>query len=450
MNSHLCALAGTAALSLLVGCSGTEAFDDPLIDTDETAIVGGANANIADHPWQVSLQTSSGFHFCGGVILSDRWILTAQHCVDFTGAALIGPPSSLRIAAGASQLSAMTTSGQTRSIEDIITYPGYVDGSQGKKGKDIALLRLASPLTLGPSVQPIAMATPSDEAAGLANPGVLAKVSGWGHLSAGGSLSGTLQTVEVPIVSNSNAQTFYPMETITADQLAAGDTGNGGEDACQGDSGGPLTVAKGSSRILAGVVSWGYGCAEAQHPGLYARAASFRSWISSALASTPVVLDSRTNLSGSAATWQHFTINVPAGTPMLNVHSSGGTGNADLYVRYGSQPTTSIFDCRPFMNDSNESCNFNNPAAGTWHVSLRGASSSFSGVSLKSTSYNPNGQSWLTAQDGKALAGDSMAMAVRIGCAGIAAPSGGRCVCRTGPTPSPTATPGWEWATATQ
>ncbi|WP_159398068.1 trypsin-like serine protease [Sorangium cellulosum] len=119
MDSHLCALAGTTALSLLVGCSDTEALDDPLIDTidtDETAIVGGANANIADHPWQVSLQTSSGYHICGGVILSDRWILTAQHCVDFTGAALIGPPSFLRIAAGASQLSAMGTSGQTRSI----------------------------------------------------------------------------------------------------------------------------------------------------------------------------------------------------------------------------------------------------------------------------------------------------------------------------------------------
>nr|WP_104986633.1 trypsin-like serine protease [Sorangium cellulosum] len=123
-------------------------------------------------------------------------------------------------------------------------------------------------------------------------------------------MSDTLQAVNVPIVSNSTAQTLYPMETVTADQLAAVDTGNGGEDARQADSGGPLTVAKGSSRILAGVVSWGYGCAEAQHPGLYARVASFRSWISSALASIPVVLDSRTNLSGSAATWQHFAHDV--------------------------------------------------------------------------------------------------------------------------------------------
>lgn len=367
----------------LVGCTASEGDDDgeDLVGTDESEIVGGTNANIANHPWQVSFQSSSGAHFCGGSIIGDSWILTAQHCVDGAGAAFTSP-ASVRVAAGASNLSSMSASGQIRNVDEIVPYPGYVDTSAGK---DVALLHLATPLTLGANVQAIALTTPADEASGLTNAGVTANVSGWGTLSSGGSSPDTLQAVNVPIVSNATADAAYP-EAITADQLAAGDMVNGGEDSCQGDSGGPLTVAKGGGRILAGVVSWGYGCASAQYPGMYARVASFQSWINTVTASNVVVLSSHTNQSGSSGTWTHYTVNVPAGTPMLNVHMSGGSGDGDLYVRAGSQPTTSAYDCRPYATGNNESCNFSNPAAGTWYISIR-AYSAFSGVALKSTTY---------------------------------------------------------------
>ncbi|MDX1392377.1 MAG: PPC domain-containing protein, partial [Rheinheimera sp.] len=60
---------------------------------------------------------------------------------------------------------------------------------------------------------------------------------------------------------------------------------------------------------------------------------------------------------------------------------SGGSGDADLYVRYGSQPTTTSYNCRPYLYGNNEVCTFNNPQAGTWHVGIR-AYSAFSGVTF--------------------------------------------------------------------
>jgi serine protease len=66
---------------------------------------------------------------------------------------------------------------------------------------------------------------------------------------------------------------------------------------------------------------------------------------------------------------------------------SGGTGDGDLYVRRGSQPTTSAYDCRPYKTGNNESCTFNNPVAATYYISIYGYTA-VSGVTL-TTSYQP-------------------------------------------------------------
>src|SRR5690606_14523095 len=140
-----------------------------------------------------------------------------QHCTAGSS------PSSMRVEAGVSNLSA---SGQIRGVAQIVPYPGYIDAS---RGKDIALLRLSTPLDLsGPNVQAITLVTATDASGGLTNPGVLSTVTGWGTLSSGGPSPDRLQTVSVPIVSNADAQAAYPGETITSDQLAAGLLGVGG------------------------------------------------------------------------------------------------------------------------------------------------------------------------------------------------------------------------------
>ncbi|MBY6211519.1 S8 family serine peptidase [Microbulbifer agarilyticus] len=88
------------------------------------------------------------------------------------------------------------------------------------------------------------------------------------------------------------------------------------------------------------------------------------------------------NVSGSASAWQHFTLDVNSGMSTLEVLMSGGSGDGDLYVRYGSQPTTSSYDCRPYRWGNNESCSISNPQSGTWYISIRGYSA-YSGVTLQ-------------------------------------------------------------------
>lgn len=91
-----------------------------------------------------------------------------------------------------------------------------------------------------------------------------------------------------------------------------------------------------------------------------------------------------TNLSGAQNSERRFTVTVPAGASNLVIAMSGGSGDADLYVRFGSEPTTSAFDCRPYLNGNNETCTFAAPQAGTYHVMVRGFSA-YSGVSLQAT-----------------------------------------------------------------
>ena len=93
------------------------------------------------------------------------------------------------------------------------------------------------------------------------------------------------------------------------------------------------------------------------------------------------------DISVSTGQWKHYTLEVPAGMSTLDVNISGGTGDADLFVRFGAQPTASSYDCRPYKGGNNESCSFSNPQAGTWHISLN-AYQSFSGVTLNAQ-YNP-------------------------------------------------------------
>ncbi len=380
-NVSMRRLAAVSTLSLLVGfgCGQETAEQTPSqepVQANAQEIVGGTATTIGANPWQVSLQSSSGFHFCGGSIINANWILTAQHCVNDGG--VISKPA--RIEAGTTTISG---SGQVRSVAEVVVYPGYVDAS---KGKDIALLRLSTPLDLsGASAKAIPLVTAADATAGLTNTGVVSRVTGWGTLSSGGSSPDTLQTVDVNIVSNSSAQTSYPSETITADQLAAAAPG---KDSCQGDSGGPLTVLKGSTRVLAGVVSWGYGCADSRYPGMYARVSTYESWIASKIGGTTPppgsTLLSQSSLSGATGTWKHYPITVPAGATSLTVKQFNGTGDADLYVRAGSQPTSTAYNCRPYLSGNTETCTISAPAAGTWYVSVY-AYASYSGVSLTAT-----------------------------------------------------------------
>ena len=92
----------------------------------------------------------------------------------------------------------------------------------------------------------------------------------------------------------------------------------------------------------------------------------------------------KTGLSGSQGDQLRFTLVVPADANTLSFNISGGTGDADMYIRFANEPTTSSYDCRPYLNGNSETCNISNIQAGTYHVMLRGYRA-FSGVSLVGT-----------------------------------------------------------------
>ena len=98
----------------------------------------------------------------------------------------------------------------------------------------------------------------------------------------------------------------------------------------------------------------------------------------------------QTNLSASTGTWKHFKITVPSGQSQLKVEQSLGSGDADLYVRFGAQPTSSSYTCRPYLSGNTETCTQADPSAGDWYVSIY-AYSTYSGVSLKATYTAPAG-----------------------------------------------------------
>ncbi len=88
-----------------------------------------------------------------------------------------------------------------------------------------------------------------------------------------------------------------------------------------------------------------------------------------------------TGLTATTGNSLNYTMVVPAGATNLTFTTSGGTGDADMYVKFGAAPTDTVYDCRPYAGGNAETCTFAAPSAGTWYVRLK-AYSTFSGVSL--------------------------------------------------------------------
>ncbi|KAJ8976731.1 hypothetical protein NQ317_004282 [Molorchus minor] len=227
------------------------------VPTLDGRIVGGDNADIAKYPYQVSLQYY-GSHFCGGSIISSTWILTAAHCMESVQASLV------TVRAGSSSVS---SGGQVVSVLKAISHSQY---NNYIIDYDVCLLQLASAIN---TPNAIAIALPSGGNGPSA--GATCTITGWGTTSEGGYTPATLQVVQVPAVSKTNCQSAYGSSAITDRMFCAGLLGVGGKDSCQGDSGGPAVVGG----LLAGIVSWGSGCARPAYPGVYTNVANLRSWI---------------------------------------------------------------------------------------------------------------------------------------------------------------------------
>lgn len=261
-------------IALLVGLSASALASrllaqEPTGDDDKERaadIVGGQAADLGEYPWQAMLLDSSGRFFCGGSLIHAKWVLTAGHCTYGITVA--------RVVLGAHDRTNSSESGrQTITVLRTIRHPNYNDNTTNN---DIALLELSQPATLNSRVATIPyVISPGDDP--LFAAGVNSVVTGWGATSEGGSSPAILQEVTVPIVSQDICRQAYG-SSLTNNMFCAG-LAQGGKDSCQGDSGGPLSVSSGSSRKLAGIVSWGNGCARPGFYGIYTRVANYTAWI---------------------------------------------------------------------------------------------------------------------------------------------------------------------------
>jgi len=227
-----------------------------------TRIVGGENAVRGEFPFQISLRVG-GSHICGGAILSQSVIVTAAHCSDYDA-------SRYSIVAGDLNRNVEEGTEQTRTVSRVIAHENYDDWFISN---DIALMILSSPLNLNENVAAVPLPADLHLASGDC------VISGWGTTSEGGSqLPAILQKVSVPIITDAECREAYGDEDVFDSMICAG-IPQGGKDSCQGDSGGPMTASDTGSRYLAGIVSWGYGCARPGYPGVYTEVSHFIEWI---------------------------------------------------------------------------------------------------------------------------------------------------------------------------
>uniref|UniRef100_A0A2K5UYU2 trypsin n=1 Tax=Macaca fascicularis TaxID=9541 RepID=A0A2K5UYU2_MACFA len=229
-------------------------------------------------PYQVSL--NSGYHFCSGSLISEQWVVSAAHCYKsainskFSGRGYEYHRIQVRL--GEHNIKVLEGTEQFINAAKIISHPKY---NNKTLNNDIMLIKLFSPAVINARISTISLPTAPPAA------GTMCLISGWGNtLSFGADYPDELQCLDAPVPTQAECEASYSGE-ITSNMF------------CvaifllhlsillvpsspQGDSGGPVVC----NRQLQGIVSWGYGCAQKNKPGVYTKVYNYLAWIKDIIA----------------------------------------------------------------------------------------------------------------------------------------------------------------------
>jgi secreted trypsin-like serine protease len=288
------------------------------IDPSHKKLYGGQDAPPGAFPFQVSLilaEAKKGeefsYHFCGGSLISDTWVLTAGHCVTSEGELV--DPKGINVYVGSTDFK----NGDRIAVKSVYRHPQY---NADFTDNDVALLKLERAPRKEVKVGKINLIDATKDSS-LETPGTDLTIVGWGTTEQG-SLSKNLRYTSVKIVDRTecNGNILQNRAASLDDSLSAivrnfrideskvknirdAILGNAGQivnenmvcagdpnpapgaefvhDTCQGDSGGPLVAKAGDKATQVGIVSWGEGCGIPKLHGVYTRLGKFVEWVKS-------------------------------------------------------------------------------------------------------------------------------------------------------------------------
>lgn len=255
-------------------------------------IIGGKNTSQNEFPHMAAVgfgQESRKRWWCGGALISERFVLTAAHCIEDPGSATrrgAGPARWVRLGEHNILSSGDDKSVQEIPVEERFPHPGY---RHNVKYNDIGLLRLARVAEITMAVRPACLHTRSIQLPSKAS------ATGWGNTNVDGAPAAILQKINLPLVSQEECRphfdpNIFPKyrpslgDGLVDTMLCAGGEPFGGRDTCQGDSGGPLQILNESpycTYTIIGVTSFGKSCAQPNTPAVYSRVSSYVPWIES-------------------------------------------------------------------------------------------------------------------------------------------------------------------------
>lgn len=255
----------------------------------DNKIINGVEVEKNSWPWIVGIfirdqsavdaDINSG-GICSGTIISDRLILTAAHCCEG------GAEFQLFIGDHNRDQWGETNGTEQHMFADTVVIHPNRDANQ--TNFDACLLRTPEPIGIGIASGVASACLPTEGP----KHGDACWVAGWG-ITEDGFVSSELKSVGVNIFSDSYCSEHHAFSNFgfDSDEFCAGlpdsddadNLSDDGKDACQGDSGGPLVCDRNGTLSLTGIVSWGFGCAEAGKPGMYGDVFEYNDWIRSVL-----------------------------------------------------------------------------------------------------------------------------------------------------------------------